>query len=110
MKKTDHTFHAIVGTDITANILKSYVTTLSDLLDKDIKAERGYKRTLGRLMTAINDTSNITSFLLKRGGIKEFADKEADSIETVLFLASDMDIETREKYITLGMKMIRESK
>lgn len=99
MKNEGYTFETIVGCNITTNVVLGYAKTILDLFDTRSKTERNHKRKVERLIASADDVIKLTSFLLKHEGIIELAKLEATSIETVLFLASDLDIEKREKVI-----------
>jgi len=99
MLNTTHTFHSIVGTNITAKVVSNYAKLLLDLFNTNSKTERNHKRKVERLADSADDVVKVTDFLLNHAKIKELADAEAGSIETVLFLASDLDIIKRKKVI-----------
>lgn len=105
MLKTEYTFHNIVGTHITAKNVAAYTEQLLKLFNVKAKIERNHKRKVERLNEAAIDVVKITDFLLNHAKIKELADLESESIEQVLFLASDLDITKRTKVINYIMKL-----
>lgn len=105
MLNTTHTFHTIVGTNITARIVSGYAKTFMDLLQTNSKVERNHKRKVERLYNAAEDVLKVTEFLLDHKEIQRLADVEATSIETVLFLASDLEINKRQKVIDFIMEL-----
>jgi len=102
MTQNATTFHVVAGTNITAKIVAGYAEALMPLYNQLGKTDRNHKRKVQRLYESAKDVITATNFLLKHPGISELSDQEARSIETVLFLASDLDIEKRAlviKYI-----------
>lgn len=108
MISTTHTFHTIVGTNITARIVSDYAKTFMDLLQTNSKTERNHKRKVEKLYNAAEDVLKVTHFLLDHKDIQALADTEATSIQTVLFLASDLEIGKRQKVIDYIMELNKE--
>jgi len=79
--------------------MKGYADTFLPLFNNASKTERNHKRKVERLSVAAEEVVKITDFLLTHAKIKELSDAEATSIETVLFLASDLDISKRKLVI-----------
>ena len=87
MIKSEHVFHIIAGTNITAKALLPYAINLGAHFDTRVKLEKAYKRKTDRLENATQDVIKFTNRLLDNVGVRELADVEAESIEQVLFLA-----------------------
>ena len=99
MENNGYTFETIIGTYITTKVSLNYAKTIIDLFDSRSKTERNHKRKVQNLINSSEDVIKCTDFLLNHKNIRELADIEATSIETVLFLASNLDVIKREKVI-----------
>ena len=109
MIKTTTTFHTITGTNITARVLLPYLDDFKRILEPKSKTERNYIRKVERTASALNDVIKATDFLLNHDKISELSELEATSIETVLFLASGLDIKKREMVIEYINKLENET-
>lgn len=110
MLATERTFHIIVGTNITAKTVIGYTQQLLPLFYGKAKVERNHKRKVEKLHEAALDVVKITDFLLNHVNVKALSDNEADSIEQIVYLASDLDITKRTKVINYIMHLNKQDR